>query len=111
MKFTAQPEQQSFFASNTGYYPTRKAAYDQPEMKAALAKYPQFQTAVDELRSTPPSKATAGAVFGTFAGTRVLVEGAMEDFMLGKATSAKDALDAAAAKANDNLDEYNSTVK
>src|SRR5690349_17758831 len=76
VKFTAQPEQQAFFASNTGYYPTRKAAYALPEMQAALSKYPQFQTAVDELRSTPPSKATAGAVFGTFAGTRVLVEGA-----------------------------------
>ena len=111
VKFTAQPEQQAFFASNTGYYPTRKAAYDLPEMKEALTKYPQFQVAVDELRSTEASPATAGAVFGTFAGTRVLVEGAMEQFMLGKAASAKEALDDAANKANDNLEEYNSTVK
>jgi sn-glycerol 3-phosphate transport system substrate-binding protein len=111
VKFTAQPEQQAFFASNTGYYPTRKAAYDLPEMKDALTKYPQFQVAVDELRSTEASPATAGAVFGTFAGTRVLVEGAMEQFMLGKAATAKEALDDAANKANDNLEEYNSTVK
>ena len=111
VKFTAQPETQSFFASSTGYYPTRKAAYDQPEMKEALTKYPQFQVAVDELRSTEASPATAGAVFGTFAGTRVLVEGAMEQFMLGKAPTAKAALDDAANKANDTLDEYNSTIK
>jgi hypothetical protein len=41
----------------------------------------------------------------------VLVEGAMEQFMLGKAATAKEALDDAANKANDNLEEYNSTVK
>ncbi|HUP27541.1 MAG TPA: ABC transporter substrate-binding protein [Chloroflexia bacterium] len=111
VKFTAQPEQQAFFASSTGYYPTRKAAYDLPEMKDALTKYPQFQVAVNELRSTEASPATQGAVFGTFAGTRVLVEGAMEQFMLGKAATAKEALDDAANKANDNLEEYNSTVK
>jgi sn-glycerol 3-phosphate transport system substrate-binding protein len=111
VKYTATPETQAFFASSTGYYPTRQAAYDLPEMKDAMAKYPQFQVAVDELRSTEASPATAGAVFGTFAGTRVLVEGAMEQFMLGQAATAKDALDEAANKANDNLEEYNSTVK
>ena len=111
VKFTAQPETQAFFASSTGYYPTRKAAYDLPEMKTALEQYPQFQVAVDELRSTEASPATQGAVFGTFAGTRVLVEGAMEQYMLGSAATAKDALDDAANKANDNLEEYNSTVK
>lgn len=111
VKFTAQPDTQAFFASNTGYYPTRKAAYDQPEMKAALAKYPQFQIAVDQLRATKAGPATAGAVFGTFAGARPLVEGAMEQFLLGKVATAKAALDDAANKANDNLDEYNSTVK
>lgn len=111
VKYTAQPEAQAYFASSTGYYPTRKAAYDLPDMKTALAKYPQFQVAVDELRSTEASPATQGAVFGTFAGARVLVEGAMEQYMLGKTATAKEALDAAASKANDNLDEYNSTVK
>jgi hypothetical protein len=49
-------------------------------------------------------------VFGTFAGARPLVEGAMEAFMLGTAATAKDALDEAAATANENLEEYNSTV-
>jgi sn-glycerol 3-phosphate transport system substrate-binding protein len=110
VKFTAQPETQSYFASSTGYYPTRKAAYDLPEMQTALTNFPQFQVAVDELRSTEASPATQGAVFGTFAGARVLVEGAMEKFMLGEAPTAKDALDDAAEEANEKLEEYNSTV-
>jgi sn-glycerol 3-phosphate transport system substrate-binding protein len=111
VKFAAQPDTQAFFAANTGYYPMRKAAYAQQDMKDALAKFPQFQTAVDELHATPSSRATAGAVFGTFAGTRVLVEGAMEDYLLGNAPSARAALDAAAKDANSTLAEYNSTVK
>jgi sn-glycerol 3-phosphate transport system substrate-binding protein len=111
VKFTAQPDIQAFFASSTGYYPTRKAAYNEQVMKDALAKYPQFQVAIDQLHATEKSPATAGAVFGTFAGTRPLVEGAMEQFLLGQMPSAKAALDDAANKANDNLDEYNSTVK
>ncbi|HET6312288.1 MAG TPA: ABC transporter substrate-binding protein [Chloroflexia bacterium] len=110
VKFTAQPETQSFFASSTGYYPTRRAAYELPEMKEALVQFPQFQVAVDELRSTEPSPATQGAVFGTFAGTRVLVEGAMEQFMLGEAPTAKAALDEAADEANELLEEYTSTL-
>jgi sn-glycerol 3-phosphate transport system substrate-binding protein len=111
VKFVASPEIQAFFASNTGYYPTRKAAYDQQLMKDAIAKYPQFQKAVDELRATKATPATQGAVFGTFAGARPLVEGAMEQLLLGTFPTAKDALDDAANKANDNLEEYNSTVK
>ena len=110
-KFVALPETQAFFASNTGYYPTRKAAYNVQDMKDALAKYPQFQTAVDELRATEASPATSGAVFGTFVGTRQNIEAAMEQFMTGKASNAKSALDDAARKSNDTLDEYNSTVK
>jgi sn-glycerol 3-phosphate transport system substrate-binding protein len=110
VEFVSSPESQAFFASSTGYYPTRQAAYDLPEMKEALAKYPQFQVAVDELRATQESPATAGAVFGTFAGARPLVEGAMEAYMLGTQPTAKDALDEAAATANENLEEYNSTV-
>jgi sn-glycerol 3-phosphate transport system substrate-binding protein len=111
VKFTSTPELQAFWAANTGYYPIRKAAYDLPEMKDALTKYPQFKVAIDQLRSTEASSATQGAIFGTFAGARVLVEGAMEQYMTGKATSAKAALDDAAKKANENLSEYNATVK
>ncbi len=110
IKFATQPEQQAYFASSTGYYPMNVKAYDQPLMKDAMAKYPQFQIAVNELHDTKASPATAGAVFGTFAGTRVTVEGAMEDVMLGK-SQVKDALDAAASDANAKLEEYNATVK
>lgn len=111
VKFTAQPDIQAFWSSSTGYYPIRKAAYDQQVMKDTLAKYPQFQIAIDELHDTKASPATAGGVFGTFVATRQNIEASMEDFMTGKVKTAKDALTQALNKSNDNLQEYNSTVK
>ncbi len=111
LKFTAQPDIQAFFSSNTGYYPIRKAAYDLPEMKAALAQYPQFQVAIDQLRATAASPATAGAVFGTFVKTRGNIQAAMEQFMSGKFPTAKAALDDAARKSSSELAEYNALTK
>ncbi len=110
-KFTAQPDIQAFWSSSTGYYPIRKASYNVQEMKDTLAKYPQFNTAVEQLRATEASPATAGATFGTFTATRLNIEASMEQFLTGKIATAKDALNQAASKSNDALDEYNSTVK
>jgi sn-glycerol 3-phosphate transport system substrate-binding protein len=111
VKFLAQPDSQAFFASNTGYYPTRKASYNEQTMKDALTKYPQFQVAIDQLHNSPASPATAGAVFGSFSGSRQNVEAAMEQYMNGNSPSAQQALGDAAKKENDRLEEYNSTVK
>lgn len=110
VKFTSRPEIQAFFSSNTGYYPTRKAAYKEPEMKAALAQFPQFQVAVDELRSTRPSVATQGAAFGTFVNARGNIQAAMEQFLSGKFPTAQAALDDAARKSGAALSEYNALV-
>ena len=109
VKWTSNPEVQAMWSSNTGYYPIRKAAYDVQEMKDTLAKYPQFGVAVEQLRATEPSFPTQGAVFGTFLQTRLAIEAAMEQFLNGSVADAKAALDDAANKSNDTLDEYNST--
>ncbi|HET9221874.1 MAG TPA: ABC transporter substrate-binding protein, partial [Roseiflexaceae bacterium] len=109
VKWTSTPEVQANWSSNTGYYPIRKAAYDVQVMKDTLAKYPQFGVAVEQLRATEPSFPTQGAVFGTFLQTRQAIEAAMEQFMTGAVPDAKTALDDAANKSNDALDEYNST--
>lgn len=111
VKFAAKPETQAFFASSTGYYPTRKAAYAQPEMKAALAQYPQFQVAVDQLHASPASPATQGAVFGTFVKGRANTQTAIESFLSGKFPTAQAALDDAARKSSAELAEYNAMVK
>ena len=104
VKFASTPEIQGFFSSHTGYYPTRKAAYATQDMKGALALYPQFQIAIDELRATAASPATQGAVFGTFVKARSNVQSVMEQFITGKVPTAKQALDTAAR-----LAEYNAS--
>ena len=110
VKFTASPASQAFFSASTGYYPIRKAAYALPEMQQTLAKYPQFQIAIDQLRATPKTDATAGAVFGTFVKTRANIQSDMEQFITGKLPSAQQALDEAAKKSAIELEEYNLTV-
>jgi len=110
VKFASSPESQAFFASNTGYYPTRKAAYAVQDMKDALVLYPQFQVAIDELRATRAYSATQGAVYGTFVKARSNIQGAMEQFITGKIPSAQQALDGAASMSTSELAEYNSTA-
>jgi sn-glycerol 3-phosphate transport system substrate-binding protein len=78
-------------------------------MKDTLAKYPQFSVAVEQLRATESNFPTQGAVLGTFPQTRLAIEAAMEQFLSGSVADAKAALDDAANKSNDALDEYNST--
>jgi sn-glycerol 3-phosphate transport system substrate-binding protein len=110
VKFASTPAIQAFFSSNTGYYPPHKGAYAVQDMKDALVLYPQFQVAIDELRSTLPSAATQGAVFGTFVKARANIQGAMEQFITGKIPTAKQALDGAAKMSASELAEYNSMV-
>jgi sn-glycerol 3-phosphate transport system substrate-binding protein len=108
VKFASSPAIQAFFASNTGYYTPHTAAYAMQDMKDALALYPQFQVAIDELRATKASPATQGAVLGTFVKTRTNVQSAMEQFITGKIPSAKQALDGAASMSTSELQEYDS---
>lgn len=111
IKYTLKPETQAQWAASTGYYPIRRAAYNQNVMKEALKKYPQFQVAIDQIRSAPADPYNAGGVSGTFVPTRQAIQKAMDEFWTGKASSAQAALDAAVEDMNEQLEEYNSTVK
>ena len=110
VKFIASPPTQSQFQADTGYYPIRKAAYDEGPSKEWAAKYPQFLTAVDQIRQAPQNRATNGAVIGVFAQARQRIQKAIEEVLLGK-SSTKDALDTAAADVNAAIDKYNKTTK
>jgi sn-glycerol 3-phosphate transport system substrate-binding protein len=111
VKFTLQKDTGAYLSANTGYVPVRVSAYDEPAMKDALAKYPQFMAAVEQLRSAPTSYPSAGGITGTMLPTRNLVQTAIEDYMAGRIATAQAALDGAAKKANDQLEEYNAGLK
>ncbi|HWI64268.1 MAG TPA: ABC transporter substrate-binding protein [Symbiobacteriaceae bacterium] len=109
VKWMASPETQGKWHTMTGYFPIRKEAYDQQVVKDYHAKLPQFKTAIDQLRASKINPATQGAVIGVFPQARQVVEGAMENVVLGKQTSAE-ALGAAAKEITKAIENYNKTT-
>lgn len=110
IKFLAKPETQAYWHVNTGYFPITKAAYDETLVTDNLAKYPQFQTAVDQLHASKPSTASTGAVMGVFPEARQIVENAIEEALNG-VKSPEDALNSGAQQITDKITTYNKTVQ
>lgn len=110
VKWVAGPEAQAEWHTRTGYFPVRKAAYDVPLVKEWQTKRPQFRTAIEQLRASPINPATQGAIIGVFPQARQIIEGAMENAILGKQT-VPDALKQAAAEITRSIETYNKTVK
>ncbi|QGG57855.1 ABC transporter substrate-binding protein [Paenibacillus sp. B01] len=109
IKYLAEPATQAQWHINTGYFPITTKAYDEQVVKDNLVKYPQFQTAVDQLHASKPSTASQGAVMGVFPEARQLVEAAIEEAFTGK-KDVKAALDDAAKQITDKIAVYNKTV-
>lgn len=111
LKFSVQPDIQAYWSSNTGYIPVRTSSYQLADMKATMAKYPQFQDAIDQIRAAPTNFPDAGCVTGNMLTERNDIQQAMDNFLTGKISSAQAALDQAAQSANDSLTEYNSALQ
>ena len=109
IKWAAEPKQQAWWHMNTGYFPVTKLAYDLPELKEHHKKYPQFATAVQQLRDTPRNRATQGALLGVFSQARQTIEDSIEQVLLGKAKSL-DALKSAASVIDAAIVRYNESV-
>lgn len=110
VKYLASPKVQASWHINTGYFPITVAAYDEQSVKDNLKKFPQFQTAIDQLHQTKSNPATQGAVIGVFPEARQIVEGAVEEVINNK-KSPKEALDGAAKEITSKIQQYNKTVK
>ena len=108
VKYWTSPKLQAEWQANTGYYPVVKKAYDEGPSKEWAGKYPQFLTAVDQIRTAPQNTGTAGAVLGVFPEGRRRIQKAIEEVLLGRSSS-KDSLDAAATELNAALEKYNKT--
>ncbi len=106
IKFLASPEQQAYWQTMSGYFPIRKAAYDNQLSVDWRATYPQFQTAIDQLHAAPNNTITQGGLIGVFPTARQTIEGAIEEILSGKSTS-QEALDTAATTVTTAIDEYN----
>lgn len=108
-KFAASAEQQAQWHVSTGYFPSRLSSYDMPIAQQQLQNFPQFRAAVTQLRESPDTPATNGALLGPFKGVRDLITQAFERALSGGADP-DEALEDAASKANDLIAEYNRTA-
>ncbi len=109
VKYSVAPATQAQWHIATGYYPVNKRGYDDPADKAWREKYPQFQTAIDQLHIAPNIPQTQGALTGVMPQARQEIETAIESVLL-KNVSPKDALDLAAKNVTDAITNYNKTT-
>lgn len=104
VKFLISPESQAYWNEQTGYFPVTTKAQDEQVFKDNIAKYPQFETAIDQLHDS--SSKYCGALLSVFPEARATVESEIEAMLNGKEdvdTAVKNMAD----KINKSITEYN----
>ncbi len=110
IKFLVSAETQAEWFSGSGYIPSRVSSHDLPPAQEVIAKYPQFEAAVDQLAASPVTTATAGPLIGAYQQVREAVTSAIEQMILqGKEPAA--ALSDAASESNKAMEAYNKRVE
>lgn len=109
IKYQAAPAQQAYWHTMSGYFPIRKAAYNEQLDKDWTGKYPQFMTAIDQLHSGPINPASRGALIGVFPSARATIETSIEEILAGK-TTPQQALDKAAESVTSAIKDYNDSM-
>lgn len=104
VKFLISPESQEFWNAETGYFPVNVDAHDEDVFKENIEKYPQFETAIDQLHDSAPQY--AGALLSVFSEARAIVESEIESMLNGNET-VDEAVDSMASQINDAIEEYN----
>ena len=104
VKYLVSPESQAYWNSQTGYFPVTVAAHEEPVFKDNIAKYPQFQTAIDQLHDSTPQ--SAGALLSVFPEARQIVETEIENMINNKGTP-ENAVAKMAESINKSIEDYN----
>lgn len=104
VKFLISPESQAYWNAQTGYFPVTTAAQDEQVFKDNVAKYPQFQTAIDQLHDSSPEY--TGALLSVFPEARATVESEIENMLNGN-EDVDGAVKNMADAINKSIEEYN----
>ena len=104
IEFMISPESQAYWNAQTGYFPITTAAHDEEAFKENIAKYPQFETAINQLHDSAPQY--AGALLSVFPEARQIVETEMENMINGNQTP-EEALANMAEQINLSIEDYN----
>ncbi|MAU08192.1 MAG: hypothetical protein CL607_00100 [Anaerolineaceae bacterium] len=113
MRFMSQEPQQITWHTGTGYFPVRSSLQDNEELQTFWADNPNFLTAIQQLADTnttlddgAPNYAVLGGRAGPFPAIRQLIVTAYSR-VLDDGLTPQEALDEAAAAANQELADYN----
>lgn len=109
MKYLTTPEVQAKWHLDTGYFAINPKAYDEENVKAKWAEFPQYKVTVDQLQDTVPGLATQGALISVFPESRQQIVTALEDLYQGK--EPQEVLDQAAEGTNRAMEIANKTKK
>ena len=104
IKFLISPESQAYWNAQTGYFPVTTAAQEQSVFKENVEKYPQFETAIEQLHDSSPKY--VGALLSVFPEARATVESEIENTLNGN-TDVKTAVKNMADTINKSIEEYN----
>jgi sn-glycerol 3-phosphate transport system substrate-binding protein len=108
-RWLAEPEQQAELFAGSGYLPVRLSAYELEASRQVLEKYPYYQVPVELFVGTPSTPAKLGPRIGPFSKVRETVAQALEEMVVGGKDPVQ-ALDDAAERATEELQEYNRRV-
>ena len=90
--------------------PITLAAYDLTKQKGFYEKNPGFDIAIKELTNKPPTANSKGVRFGNFVQIRNIIDEELESVWSGQKT-AKQALDEAVTRGNEQLERFEKANK
>ena len=104
VKFLVSPESQAYWNAQTGYFPVTTEASNEQVFKDNVAKFPQFETAINQLHDSAPEY--AGGLLSVFPEARQIVETEIEN-MLNNGGEPATALQIIADQINQSITDYN----
>lgn len=104
IKFLVSSESQAYWNAQTGYFPVTTDAHEEQVFKDNIAKYPQFQTAIDQLHDSSPEY--VGALLSVFPEARATVESQIESLLNGD-QNVDETVSSMAEAINKSIEEYN----
>ncbi len=107
--FLSETDRQVAIHKSSGYLPITKAAYEKTKASGYYKEHPYLETPILELNNKAPTANSRGLRLGNMVQLRDVWAEEIEAALAGK-KSAKDALDAAVARGNQMLRQFERTV-
>lgn len=108
-KFLMTANSQAVWSVGSGYVPNNTDAVNDPLVKDAWAKHPEFTVAYTALLDAPQTPATAGIVLGAYGAMRAAIETQLTE-VINNGAAPKPAVQKSVADANTAIADYNQRV-